>query len=122
MNKNNWWIIGIVALVVFVLAFGGGMMTNGWGHRSYSMMGNYGGYGTMGGWGFSPLGWLGMGFGMLFMWGIPLGATALIVFGIVALTRNNNPAPHSPQQTCPHCAKDVQTDWNTCPYCGTNLK
>jgi len=120
MKKDNWWIIGIIALIVVLAFFGGGMM--GGGYRGYGMMG--GGYGMMGGnWGYSPLGWFGMGLGMLFMWLIPLGVLALIIFGAVSLTRSNgNSTPSSAQTPCPNCAKGVQTDWSNCPYCGTALK
>jgi hypothetical protein len=73
----------------------------------------------MGGWGYSPFGWI----GMLFMWLIPIGVIALIVFGIVALVRNSgNPTLQSSQSACPNCAKSVQADWQNCPYCGTALK
>lgn len=35
-----------------------------------------------GGWGYSPFGWI----GMAFMWLIPIGVIALIVFGVASLT------------------------------------
>jgi hypothetical protein len=123
MQKGNWWIIGIVVIVILLLSFGGGMMSSGgWGYRGGGMMGGYGG--MMGGWGYSPLGWFGMGLGMLFMWIVPIGVLALIVFGAVSLTRNNgNSTPSSSSQPpCPNCTKGVQPDWSNCPYCGTALK
>jgi hypothetical protein len=121
MKKDNWWLIGIVAVVILLLSFGGGMMSSGgWGYHGGSMMG---GYGMMGNWGYSPMGWFGMGLGMLFMWLIPIGVLALIVYGVAALTRNNgNSTPSSAQTPCPNCAKGVQADWSNCPYCGTALK
>jgi uncharacterized membrane protein len=77
----------------------------------------------MGNWGYFPFGWLGMGLGMLVMWGIPIGIIALIVFGIVSLTRSSGNSSGAPAQSaCPNCAKDAQSDWKNCPYCGTALK
>lgn len=122
MKKDNWWIIGIAAVVILLLSFGGGMISSGgWGYRGGGMMGGYGG--MMGNWGYSPLGWFGMGLGMLFMWLIPLGVLALIVYGVAALARNNgNSTPFPAQTPCPNCTKGVQTNWSNCPYCGTALK
>lgn len=115
MKKTNWLAIlgGILALIV--LFWLGAWM--GGGYRGYGMMGGYGGHM---GWGFSPFGWFGMGLGMLFMWLIPLGVIALVVYGVVALTRNagNHPAFSKP---CPNCGKGVQADWKHCPYCGASL-
>jgi hypothetical protein len=115
MKKVNWWIVGIVAVLATLFLFGGGMMMGGgWGYRGYGMMGN---------WGYSPFGWFGMGLGMLFMWLIPIGIVALIVYGVVALVRNTgNTAPSTPFAPCPNCGKDTQADWKSCPYCGTTLK
>jgi hypothetical protein len=63
-----------------------------------------------------------MGFGMLFMWLIPIGVIALVVYGVASLVRNTgNPAPAS-QHSCSNCGKGVQADWQNCPYCGTALK
>lgn len=119
MKKNTWWIIGIAVVVLILLAFGGGMMTGGWGYRGYGMMGGNG----MMGWGYSPFGGFGMGLGMIFMWLIPIGIVALIVYGIVALARNNgNLTPPASQTACPNCGKGVLADWNNCPHCGTSLK
>ncbi len=125
MKKNAWWIIGVVAVVILLFSFGGGMMTGGWGYRGgYGMMGGYGGTGMMGGWGYSPLGWLGMGLGMLLMWGLPIGLLVLAGFGVVSLVQRDSKANPTPatQAACPNCAKSVQPDWQNCPYCGTALK
>ena len=112
MKKVNWWIVGTIAVLVAFLLFGGGMMS-GWGVGGYGMMSR----------GYSPFGWFGMGIGMLFMWLVPVGILALIVFGITSLTRNNgNPTPPASQASCSNCGKGIQTDWQTCPYCGTSLK
>ncbi|MBI5955349.1 MAG: zinc ribbon domain-containing protein [Chloroflexi bacterium] len=120
MKKVNWWIVGIVAVLATLLLSGGGMM---WGNRGYGMMGGYGGPGMMGNWGYSPLGWFGMGLGMIFMWLIPIGVLTLIVYGVVALTRNaGNITPSTPLTSCANCGKGIQADWQNCPHCGTVLK
>lgn len=112
MKKINWLVVSVISVIVLLFLFGGGMMAGGWG-----MMGGPGG--MMGGWGYSPFGWI----GMAFMWLIPIGVIALVVFGIVALVRNSgNPTLQSSQSACPNCAKSVQADWQNCPYCGTALK
>lgn len=77
----------------------------------------------VGNWGFSPFGWFGMGLGMIFMWLIPIGVIALIVYGVVALTRNaGNATPPTSLAPCPSCGKGIQADWRNCPHCGTVLK
>ena len=94
-----------------------------WGNRGYGMMGNMmGGYGMMHR-GFSPLGWFGMGLGMIFMWLIPIGILVLIGFGVASLVRNTgNPPQASSLTPCSNCGKGTQADWQTCPYCGNSLK
>ncbi len=117
MKKINWLVVTVISVIAALFIFGGGMMSGGWGYRGWGMMGGPGG--MMGGWGYSPFGWI----GMVFMWLIPIGAIALIVFGVVALVRNNgNPTPPSSQTPCLNCGKSVQADWQNCPYCGTTLK
>jgi len=116
MKKNNWWIIGIVAVLAALFLFGGGMV---WGNRGYGMMG---GYGMMDNWGYSPFGWFGMGLGMIFMWLIPIGIIALIVFGVASLVRNTGNPQTAPLTPCPNCGKGTQADWQNCPYCSTALK
>lgn len=117
MKKVNWWIVGIVSVLAALFLFGGGMM---WGNRGYGMMG---GSGMMGNWGLSPFGWFGMGFGMIFMWLIPIGVLTLIVYGVVALVRGTGyTAPSTPLTPCLHCGKGVQADWQNCPHCGNALK
>ncbi|WKZ35020.1 MAG: zinc ribbon domain-containing protein [Anaerolineales bacterium] len=120
MKKVDWWIVGIVAVLAVLFFFGGGMML---GNRGYGMMGGYGGHGMMGNWGTSPFGWFGMGLRMIFMWIIPIGIVALIVFGVVALVQQTgNPPQLATQNSCPNCGKGVQNDWQNCPYCGNALK
>jgi uncharacterized membrane protein len=117
MKKINWLVVSVISVVVLLFLFGGGMMAGGWSYRGWGMMGGPGG--MMGGWGYSPFGWI----GMLFMWLIPIGVIALIVFGIVAQVRNSgNPTLPSSQSACSNCAKSVQADWQNCPHCGTALK
>ncbi len=120
MKKVNWWIVGIVTVLVAVVLFGVGMMIGGgWGYGGYGMMGR----GMMGNWGYSPFGWFGMGLGMIFMWLIPIGVLALIVYGVAALVRGTgNTASSTPLTPCPHCGKGTQADWQNCPYCGNALK
>jgi len=94
-------------------------MMSGWWSGGYGMAGGYGGHM---GWGYSPFGWIGMGIGMLFMWLIPIGVLALVVYGVVALARNSGVnKPVTSQSSCPNCGKGTQADWQTCPYCGTSL-
>lgn len=119
MKKINWTTVAVFVIVALLAFMVGTSLFGGWGYRGY------GGWGMMGpgmmGWGYSPFGWFGMGLGMLFMWLIPIGVIALIVYGVVALTRsagNNAPASSKP---CPNCGKGVQADWQNCPYCGTKL-
>ncbi len=122
MKKVNWLVIGIAVVILLLFLFGGGMMLGGWGYHGYGMMGGYGWPGMMG-WGYSPFGWFGMGLGMLFMWLIPIGVLALIVFGVAALVRNTGNGVQSPaSKPCPNCGKGIQADWQNCPYCGTALK
>lgn len=116
MKKTNWLTITLGVILALIVLFWLGAWFGG-GYRGYGMMGP-----GMMGWGYSPFGWFGMGLGMLFMWLIPVGVIALIVYGVVALTRNagnNAPASFTP---CPNCGRGVQADWQNCPYCGTKLK
>ena len=111
MNKINWTIVVIVALVVLL----GVSLLGGRGYGGWGMMGP----GMMGGWGFAPFGRI----GMLFMWLIPVGLLVLTVLGMTWLVRsvgsgNNPPAP---AKTCPSCGRGVQADWRNCPHCGAAL-
>jgi hypothetical protein len=118
MKKINWWAVAAVGLLAILILFGAGIF-GGWGYRGWSMMGP----GMMGNWGYSPIGLFGMGFGMLFMWLIPVGFIALVVLGVIWLVRNVGNSPLSSSQSpCPNCGKGVQTDWQNCPYCGKVLK
>lgn len=115
MKKVNWWIVGTGVIFVTILLFGGGMIS-GWRSGGYSMMGGYGGHMS---WGYSPFGWI----GMLFMWLIPIGILALVVYGVVVLAQNSgNNTTAAPLSPCPNCGRGTQTDWQVCPYCSTSLK
>jgi len=118
MKKTNWLTVTLIAVIAILILFWIGAMFGG-GYRGWGVMGP----GMMGNWGYSPFGWFGMGFGALFMWLIPIGIIALIVYGVVALTRNAGNTPPSAALTpCPNCGKGTQPDWQNCPYCGTALK
>lgn len=120
MKKINWSMVAVFLIVVLLVFMIGTSLLGGWGYRGYSgMMGGYGG--MMGNWGYFPFGWFGMGLGMLFMWLIPVSVIVLIVYGIVALTRNAGTPPQS-LAPCPNCGRGTQSDWKNCPYCGTTLK
>jgi len=116
MKKINWLVLAIVGILALLFLFGGGMMSGwGYGYRGWGMMGP----GMMGGWGYSPFGWI----GMAFMWLIPVGVIALVVFGVTALVRSTgNPTLPASLSPCPNCGKGTQAEWQNCPYCGTTLK
>ena len=111
MNKINWTIVAIAAVAFLLLA----SLFGGRGYGSWGMMGP----GMMGGWGFSPFGWV----GMIFMWLVPLGFILLVALGVVWLVRAVGSGNQSALagQTCPSCGRTVQADWRNCPHCGTQL-
>lgn len=118
MKKINWLIVSLIAIVGILALFWIGTMIGGWGFRGYGMMGGYGGHM---GWGFSPFSRISMGFGMLFMWFIPIGLIALAVLGVASLAPNAGKPTLLTSQQCPNCGKNAQADWQNCPYCGTKL-
>ena len=111
MNKINWTVVVIVALVVLL----GVSLLGGRGYGGWGMMGP----GMTGGWGFAPFGWI----GMFFMSLIPIGFLVLTVLGIASLVRTlgNGNNPPTPTKTCPSCGHGVQADWRNCPHCGVTL-
>lgn len=62
---------------------------------------------------------------------IPAGLLVLLIaagvwLGNVFSGRINKPQdnPVTPvivEATCPNCSRKIEADWNTCPYCGTDL-
>src|SRR4030065_647618 len=84
MNKVNWSAVVIFCIVVLLVFLVGVSLLGGWGYGGWGRIGpGMMGPGMMGGWGYSPFGWI----GMIFMWLIPVGLIALVVFGIVWLVR-----------------------------------
>ncbi|MFH2104177.1 MAG: zinc ribbon domain-containing protein [Chloroflexota bacterium] len=118
--KNTWkWILGAV-LVLAALVGLPALFNSLFGYGVGGMMGGYGWhYPMMSGWGFSPLGGIFMGLGMLLIWIIPLGLLFLVVYGAIRLA--NPTRPPAVVQTCANCGKAAQSDWKTCPYCGKAL-
>jgi hypothetical protein len=116
--KRIWVVVLVVVLVLLVVGglFALPFIFRAAGAGMYGMMGR-GGFGRtpmMRGYGF---GWLGVFLGAL----IPLGLAFLAGYGVAALVRRSpRPAPPAPP-TCPNCRHVVQSDWTTCPYCGTKL-
>lgn len=111
MNKINWTVVIILAVaLLFVASLFGGRGYGGWGMMGPGMMGRSG---------FSPFGWI----GMTFMWLIPIGFLVLTVLGIVWLVRAIGSGNQSGRlgQACPSCGRAVQSDWQNCPHCGTQL-
>lgn len=66
-------------------------------------------------------------FGMAFMWLIPIGIVVLLALGIMSLFKESKKTDHQHvdtstlAQVCQNCGKNVQNDWNTCPYCGEKI-
>ena len=87
MSTKNKWLLGIGIVVGLIVLFALPFL---W-HALYPAAGygtGVGGYG-MHGFGFSPMHG-GMGFGMFFVWLIPLGLLVLIGLGIAALIKYLN--------------------------------
>lgn len=129
MKSALGWILAIVfgilllCMLPIVFFFGRGMA---------------GGFGPLGGPGmFRGFGMMGRGFGLFgllplrlfFGWLIPVGVIVLILLAAIGLfsslrnTRGSTLPPAAPvsSQVCPNCGRPVQSDWNTCPYCGQSL-
>ncbi|MDO8754404.1 MAG: zinc ribbon domain-containing protein [Anaerolineales bacterium] len=115
MKKVNWTAVVIFTIVALLILQVAGYLLGGSRYGGWGMMGP----GMMGGWSFSPFGWI----GMAFMWLIPIGFLVLTVLGIVWLVRTigggNNPSTHA--QVCPSCGRGAQADWSNCPHCGASL-
>ncbi len=113
LNKVNWTMVAVITMIALLVIQVIARVSGVWRYGGLGMMGP----GMMGGWGFSPFGWI----GMIFMWLIPVGLAVLAVFSVVWLVRNVGGGTNSPAHACPSCGRDVQTDWRTCPYCSTSL-
>jgi hypothetical protein len=113
--KRIWVTVLVVVLVLLVVGglFALPFILQRTGVGTFGMMdrGGFGRYPMMRGYGF---GWLGMFLGAL----IPLGLAFLLGYGVASLVRRS-PRPALP--TCPNCGHVVQSNWTTCPYCGTKL-
>ncbi len=127
MNRIGWLTIGALAVIgLLVLLVGLSLLIGwmGWGPRGFwTNGGSWGmmGPGMMGGWGFGPLGWL----GMIFLWLFPLGFLILLILGIAwlikAIAQPGGQALTAPGRTCLNCGRPIQADWKHCPYCGQPL-
>lgn len=116
--KINWkWIVGVAVALFVLLALP--ILFRSYGYNG--MMGGYGGWRhpMMGGYGLPFVGSLWMGFGMLFIWAIPLGLLFLVIYGAVRMA--NKPNLPATAQKCPNCGQAVQAGWKNCPHCGTGL-
>lgn len=122
---RNFWKYLLVGLLAFGLVFAVAFMflsRGAFGYRGYGMMGNWGYFPMMGG--FGMLG----GLMMLLFIGLPVVLIILAFAGVFGLlnrpqTTVTPPAPTAPaaSRTCPECGKPAQADWTTCPYCGQKL-
>ena len=118
MKSKTGWILAIASGLVVLFLLPSFVMGR------FSMGGYNGmmGPGMMGGFGFlNPLGFL----GMALMWVVPVGILVLSVVGAIALINGlmkaGNSAPVVSNRRCISCSKTAQSDWATCPYCGTSL-
>ena len=131
MSKTWKWILGISLGLVILVGLGFVLTSSfGYGHMSAWSQAPYGGRPMMDdngfrgrhpmmGYGFSPLGGIIMGLGMLLIWTIPLGILFLVIYGAVRLAIR--PGRIHSTMACSNCGKPAQEDWNTCPYCETTL-
>jgi hypothetical protein len=129
MKNVWWWIIGIGAIVLIGLAFllGFGFLNLRGMPMDWTTGGWYGGpvegwhhHGMR--WGFPMMGFYG-GFLMVLL---IVGFLVLVVAAIVLLVRaaqnSNRDQKASRSQHCGHCGREVEPDWQVCPYCGETLK
>jgi uncharacterized membrane protein len=115
VNKINWTAVGVFGVLVLLAFLVGVSLLGGRGYGGWGMMGP----GMMGGWGYNPLGWI----GMILMWLIPIGVIVLVVAGVVWLARTIGAGSTrvAPTRSCPSCGRGVQADWRHCPFCGSAL-
>src|SRR4030066_1670370 len=121
MNKINWTAIVVFVIVMLLVFLVGVSLLGGWGYNGWGGIGpGMMGPGMMGGWGYSPLGWI----GMIFMWLIPVSLVVLVVSGIVWLVRTVggvSGSTLSATRTCPNCGRAAKAEWHSCPFCGQGL-
>lgn len=118
MSKKTftWITLGVILLVLLaalpsLLLWGRGDIF----HRGYGMMG-----GCCSGVPYMMGGWMGMGFG--FGWLIPLLLLGFVIaLGVWVGSSLNKQNQSRQKSACPNCAKSVDADWETCPYCSTAL-
>jgi hypothetical protein len=147
--KNFWkWAGIIVAVLLLLVFFAGGVMIGLRGFGFMPMMHGGGYYSPM--FGAGRMG-LRMVFGLVSCL-IPLTLIGLVAWGVFALGRNagrrqvqqaspapamvapapgvidqapaaqpEEPVPAVETRACNHCGKPAQPDWSTCPYCGAAL-
>src|SRR5215208_1991393 len=98
MNKINWTFVAIAAVAFLLLA----SLFGDRGYGGWGMMGP----GMMGGWGFSPFGWV----GMIIMWLVPLSFIVVVALGVVWLVRAVGSGNQSALagRACPSCGQTVQ--------------
>jgi hypothetical protein len=93
MTAKNKWLIGVLIvvglIVLFFLPFIWQALFPAQGYGMWGGMHMRGGMGS----GFYPMFGSGMGFGMFFVWLIPLGLLVLIGLGIAALVKYLNTPP-----------------------------
>lgn len=129
MRKIWPWLVGLVVFLVlglFILLGVGYIQNRGflpnatfpqqrflpndWHHHGINMR-----------WGFPFVGMLG---GLMFFLFV-IGLLALIIFGIYLVVRPKgnkvNQIDESHSILCENCGKEVNPDWNICPYCGESL-
>lgn len=120
MRKINWTtIILLIVAGLLILLVAGNLFPLGWNSmgNNWGMMGGRHHPGMLGGWGFSPLGWL---FGLAGML-LPLGLLALLIVGVVWLVQQVTQSRPAAGQNCSNCGRTVQSDWQLCPHCGHTL-
>ena len=115
MGRNNLnWVLTII-LVLVLLVILPQVFSYGRGHMGYEGYGHpmHSGYGMM-------------GHGVIgFWWIIPAIILMLVIalgvwFGNLLTAQRYQGRGHQ-NDNCPNCAKPLQADWKTCPYCSQDL-
>ncbi|UCD99570.1 MAG: hypothetical protein JSV42_02250 [Chloroflexota bacterium] len=82
MKKSFWIAIAILGALLIPFLFLGKFLLGNWNNLGWGMMGGWPA-GTMHGWGFGSIGWL----GMILMWLIAVGFIVLVILGVIGLVR-----------------------------------